>query len=198
MAAAYGIEGYCRDLTRLIGPDTPAEKCVEIARERCASMLKRGLDLRDEFKVVVPGQYSRNLVHRDPRGLFVVIALLWKPETASAIHDHTTWGVMGTYESAIECTNYDRVDDGSTPGMAQVREREVIPSGEGNVEIVLPPKVDIHRMRNPTKRRTITIHTYGREVDACNVYDPATCRMGTVSLRYANRPGEIPGASRIG
>ncbi|MCK6478634.1 MAG: cysteine dioxygenase family protein [Planctomycetaceae bacterium] len=198
MAAAYGIEGYCRDLTRLIGPDTPAEKCVEIARERCASMLKRGLDLRDEFKVVVPGQYSRNLVHRDPRGLFVVIALLWKPETASAIHDHTTWGVMGTYESAIECTNYDRVDDGSTPGMAQVREREVIPSGEGNVEIVLPPRVDIHRMRNPTKRRTITIHTYGREVDACNVYDPATCRMGTVSLRYANRPGEIPGASRIG
>lgn len=198
MAAAYGIEGYCRDLTRLIGPDTPAEKCVEIARERCASMLKRGLDLRDEFKVVVPGQYSRNLVHRDPRGLFVVIALLWKPETASAIHDHTTWGVMGTYESAIECTNYDRVDDGSTPGMAQVREREVIPSGEGNVEIVLPPKVDIHRMRNPTKRRTITIHTYGREVDACNVYDPVTCRMGTVSLRYANRPGEIPGASRIG
>jgi predicted metal-dependent enzyme (double-stranded beta helix superfamily) len=198
MAAAYGIEGYCRDLTRLIGPDTPAERCVEIARERCASMLKRGLDLRDEFRVVVPGQYSRNLVHRDPRGLFVVIALLWKPETASAIHDHTTWGVMGTYESAIECTNYDRVDDGSAPGMAQIKEREVIPSGEGNVEIVLPPKVDIHRMRNPTKRQTITIHTYGREVDACNVYDPVTCRMGTVSLRYANRPGEIPGASRIG
>ncbi len=197
MPAAYGIDGYCRDLTRLLQPDTPGEKAVEIVRDRCRTLLKRGLDLKDEFRVVVPGQYSRNLVYRDPRGLFVILALLWKPETASAVHDHASWGVMGTFESAIEITNYDRVDDGSTPGMAQVREREVLPSGEGNVEVVIPPRVDIHRMANPTKRQTVTLHTYGREIGACNVYDPQTCRVGTLGLRYANRPGEIPGVERI-
>ena len=197
MPAAYGIEGYCRDLTRLLDHDTPGEKCVEIVRERCTALLKRGLDLRDEFRVVVPGQYSRNLVHRDPRGLFVIIAMLWKPETSSAIHDHESWGVMGTYESAIEITNYDRVDDGRTPGTAELKEREVLAASEGKVEVVIPPKVDIHRMANPTKRPTITIHTYGREVGACNVYDQRTGKMGTVSLRYANRPGEIPGTDRM-
>lgn len=197
MPATYGIEGYCRDLTRLIDPTTPGDRCVEIARERCASLLKRGLDLGGEFRVVVPGQYSRNLVYRDPRGLFVVIALLWKPETASAVHDHASWGVMGTLEGTIEVTNFDRLDDGSTPGMADLRVREVLPSGEGNVEVVNPPAVDIHRMSNATRRQTVTLHTYGREVDACNVYDPETGRLGTVSLRYANRPGEIPGPGRI-
>ena len=197
MASTYGIDGYCRDLTRLLGPDTPGEKAVEIVRERCASLLRRGLELEDDFRVVVPGQYSRNLVYRDPRGLFVVLALLWKPETASAVHDHASWGVMGTFESAMEITNYDRVDDGSTPGMADLRVREVLPSTEGNVEVVLPPRVDIHRMANPTKRQTITLHTYGREVGACNVYDPESGKVGTVSLRYANRPGEIPGVERM-
>ena len=45
MAGTYGIEGYCRDLTRLIDHDTPAEKCVDVVRVRCATVLKRGLDL---------------------------------------------------------------------------------------------------------------------------------------------------------
>ena len=197
MSSTYGIDGYCRDLTRLLEPDTPGEKAVEIVRERCASLLRRGLELEDDFRVVVPGQYSRNLVYRDPRGLFVVLALLWKPETASAVHDHASWGVMGTFESAMEITNYDRVDDGSTPGMADLRVREVLPTTEGNVEVVIPPRVDIHRMANPTKRQTITLHTYGREVGACNVYDPQSGKVGTVSLRYANRPGEIPGVERM-
>ena len=98
---------------------------------------------------------------------------------------------------ALEITNYDRVDDGKAPGVAELREREVLPCAEGKVEVVLPPKIDIHRMTNPTGRQTVTIHTYGREVDACNVYDLKSGRMGTLSLRYANRPGEIPGPERM-
>ena len=197
MAATYGIDGYCRDLTRLLQPDTPGDRAVEIVRDRCRTLLKKGLELKDEFRVVVPGQYSRNLVYRDPRGLFVVLALLWKPETKSAVHDHASWGVMGTFESTIEITNYDRVDDGATPGMADLKVREVVPSGAGNVEVVNPPTVDIHRMGNPTRHQTVTLHTYGREVGACNVYDPDTHRIGTVALRYANRPGEVPGVERL-
>jgi predicted metal-dependent enzyme (double-stranded beta helix superfamily) len=193
MPPGYGIEGYCRDLTRLIDHDTPRAKCVAVARERCAALLKKGLDLGSEFRVVVPGQYSRNLVYRDPRGLFVVLAPLWKPGTVSAVHDHASWGAMGTLEGTIEITNYDRVDDGSTAGFAELKVRETLASGEGNVEVVDPPTVDIHRMANPLDRASVTIHTYGREVEACSVYDPESGRMGTMSLRYANRPGEIPG-----
>jgi predicted metal-dependent enzyme (double-stranded beta helix superfamily) len=197
MPPRYGIDGYCRDLTRLIDESTPGAKAVEVARERCETLLKNGVELTDEFRVVVPGQYSRNLVYRDPRGLFVVIALLWKENTVSPVHDHASWGVMGTIESTIHITNYDRVDDGSSPGMAHLKEREELDSGAGGVQIVNPPTIDIHRMANPTGKRTVTLHTYGRETDACNVYDLKSGRMGTVSLRYANRPGEIPGAARI-
>jgi predicted metal-dependent enzyme (double-stranded beta helix superfamily) len=197
MPSVYGIEGYCRDLTRLIDRDTPAEKCVTIVRERCQTLLKKGVELKDEFRAVVPGQYSRNLVYRDPRGLFVILAMLWKPNGGSAVHDHASWGVMGTFENAIEVTNFDRVDDGKTAGFAELKTREVLGAPAGNVEVVIPPRVDIHRMANPTDRATITIHTYGREVDACNVYDPRSGKMGTVSLRYANRPGEIPGPERL-
>lgn len=197
MPSTYGIEGYCRDLTRLIDESTTPERCVEVARERTASLLKRGLELKDEFRVVVPGQYSRNLVYRDPRGLFVVLAMLWKPKSASPVHDHASWATMGTFESAIEVTNYDRLDDGSDPGHADLKEREVLGAAVGQVEVVLPPKIDIHRMANPTDQVTITLHTYGREVEACNVYDLKSGRLGTVSLRYANRPGEVPGPERL-
>jgi predicted metal-dependent enzyme (double-stranded beta helix superfamily) len=169
---------------------------MEIARERCETLLANGVELRDEFRVVVPGQYSRNLVYRDPRGLFVVLALLWKPETVSPVHDHASWGIMGTLESTIEITNFDRVDDRSDPGMAHLKEREVLDSSAGCVQVVDPPFVDIHRMQNPTGRQTITLHTYGREVDACSVYDLKTGKMGSVSLRYANRPGEVPGPAK--
>jgi len=192
---AYGLEAYCSDLARLIGPDTPSAAAVAACRERMEAVLRNGLTLRDEFRVVVPGQYSRNLVHRDPRGLFVVIALLWKPETVSPIHDHASWGVMGTYESTIAITNYDRLDDGKDPAFAHLREREVLESGEGRVEVVDPPRIDVHRMANPTKRQTITIHTYGKETDSCFVYDLVTGKRGPIALRYANRPGEVPGRS---
>lgn len=197
MVGRYDIEGYCRDLTRLIDEETPQSRCVELARERCETLLANGVDLSDDFRVVVPGQYSRNLVYRDPRGLFVVLALLWKPETVSPVHDHASWGIMGTIESTIAVTNYDRVDEGTEPGMAELKEREIIDSSAGCVQVVDPPTIDIHRMQNPTGRQTITLHTYGREVDACSVYCLKTGRMGTVSLRYANRPGEIPGGARL-
>ena len=87
MPAAYGIEGYCRDLTRLIDETTPAARCVEVARERSETLLKLGLALADDFRVVVPGQYSRNLVYRDPRGLFVILAMIWKPNLPSLYTD---------------------------------------------------------------------------------------------------------------
>jgi len=193
---SYGIEGYCRDLTRMIQPDTSSDRCIEVARERCEKLLSNGVELDDEFLTVVPGQYSRNLVYRDPRGLFVVMALLWKPEAMSVVHDHETWGVMGTSTGTIEVTNWNRLDEGEVPGMARLEKRDVVDSGEGQVQIVDPPTVDIHHMTNPTKAQTITIHTYGQETDACNVYDPESGRMGSISLRYANRPGEITGASR--
>jgi predicted metal-dependent enzyme (double-stranded beta helix superfamily) len=127
----------------------------------------------------------------------VVLAMLWKPKSASPVHDHASWATMGTFESAIEVTNYDRVDDGADPGRADLKVREVLDASVGQVEVVLPPKVDIHRMANPTDKVTITIHTYGREVEACNVYDLKSGRLGTVSLRYANRPGEVPGPERL-
>ena len=51
---------------------------------------------------------------------------------------------------------------------------------------MIPPKVDIHRMANPTKRTTITIHTYGDPGTRATVFDVKLGTYETVDLKFHN------------
>ncbi len=143
--------------------------------------------LRPEDRQVPPVGYGRNLLHRDAEHQFVVIAMVWPPETGGLPHDHGTWGVVAVSEGSVQVTNFEREDDGSDPARARLRAVETLRASQGAIATVLPPHADFHSVRNTdTDRTAVTIHIYGREPRLFHRVDLATGLLTEVELTYHN------------
>ena len=114
----------------------------------------------------------------------MVVAILWAPNSRSPVHDHNTWGVIGVYDNYVRITNFERLDDGSKTDFARLEEKEALIAPRGAVGYVLPPYQEIHRMENPTGKPTVGIHTYGRAVEECTVFDTETGGTRTIDLSF--------------
>jgi len=117
--------------------------------------------------------YARHEIYACPEGGISLFAMVWRPGQWTPVHDHGTWGVVGVVEGALEERNFIRTDD-------RCREDSGIVLCRGGVSILHPgtvttfvPNPDhIHRTGVPWNRTlTITLHLYGREMSAYNVYD---------------------------
>lgn len=100
-------------------------------------------------------------VHRSPEGNFVILAYIWEPHQIDVIHDHNSWGVIGTLTGKVSERKYRRVDDGARDGYAELEEishRLLIP---GDTSSVMPLDGGIHRMENLTNC-SISINVYGK------------------------------------
>ena len=58
-------------------------------------------------------------------------------------HDHGIWETLFVYRGRVRHAVYERVDDASQPGRAQLVEREAGVLGPGDFALVVPPR-DIH------------------------------------------------------
>jgi 3-mercaptopropionate dioxygenase len=119
-----------------------------------------------------PDGYRSHFLHAEPDGAFSIVALVWRPEQVTRIHDHVTWCIFGV----IQGTEYEelfRLDE---------EERYLVEAGHsvnraGDVSGFAPPG-DIHRLRNAGDGTAISIHVYGTDVT----------RIGSSVRRYYDLP----------
>lgn len=78
-------------------------------------------------------------------------------------HDHTTWACVAAVVGSEFNTLYDRLDDGSVEGKAQIEVREVIELAPG-VSVSLMPD-DIHSVEIRGKECIRHLHFYGRPLE---------------------------------
>ncbi|HLZ09087.1 MAG TPA: hypothetical protein VKT80_10900, partial [Chloroflexota bacterium] len=71
--------------------------------------------------------------------------------SATPVHDHLAWGLVGLYRGEQEETVYRRVDDGSTPDHAKLVVDEVRRLRPGDYYLLLPPEGDIHGVRTTSE-----------------------------------------------
>jgi predicted metal-dependent enzyme (double-stranded beta helix superfamily) len=120
------------------------------------SLSSSGL-LLPEQRVGDPSAYRSHLLHVAPDGAFSLVALVWLPGQATAIHDHLSWCVVGVFEGAEHETRYRLTEDG-----------ELVESGSaiafpGDVSGLMPPG-DIHRVHNTSDITAISLHVYGADL----------------------------------
>ncbi|HET7648869.1 MAG TPA: cysteine dioxygenase family protein, partial [Gaiellaceae bacterium] len=108
-----------------------------------------------------PDRYRPHLVHVHPEGLYSVVALVWRPGQATAIHDHRCWCVVGVWQGSEQETTYDLYRDGSGPYLV---ERACACSSPGVVSVLVPPDEDVHRVANCGNELAISIHLYGDDI----------------------------------
>ena len=128
------------------------------------------------------------LLHTDERFGFIVNAVVREPNRKGSVHDHSTaWVLYGLLAGTESLERYDRLDDGSKPGYAQVRLASVTTGGPGQVDLV--PPYNIHAEQGGPGRSVALIFRSERLVGRI-LQHGYNLTDGSVIERYG--PTQIP------
>jgi len=79
------------------------------------------------------------LLHAEPDDGFTIAALVKAPHQGTPVHDHgATWTLYGVFAGAETIARYERLDDGGTPGRADLRPSTEFLGQPGAVDVVRP------------------------------------------------------------
>jgi len=79
------------------------------------------------------------LFYVDPDFGFVINGLVKAPNTRTSIHDHAhNWTLYGVLDGSENIKRYERLDDGSKPDYAELRNTENFRVGPGDIDLVRP------------------------------------------------------------
>lgn len=96
------------------------------------------------------------LLYVDPDYDFVINAVVRVPGRKGSIHDHAdAWVLYGLLDGTESLERFDRFDDGSRPGYAEIRLSSVTNGTQGKVDLV-PPR-NIHAEQGGDRRSVAII-----------------------------------------
>jgi predicted metal-dependent enzyme (double-stranded beta helix superfamily) len=180
----------------IAGADSPAAACDAI-RPAFADLLADPDWLPDEFAEAVPGSgmgggIGQWLLYRSG-GSLSLFSLVVPSGSATPVHDHLAWGLVGLYrgEQDEEIYAYDNGE------LRLVKRRALAP---GDFYTLLPPRDDIHRVRTTSETTSVSIHLLTNDTGCVwrHSYEPATGHVHPFRSGYANAfcvggdPGERP------
>ena len=99
------------------------------------------------------------LLYVDPDHDFVINAVVRVPGRKGSVHDHADcWVLYGLLDGTESLERYDRLDDGSKPGYAEIKLSSVTTGSQGKVDLV-PPR-NIHAEQGgPTRSVAIIVRS---------------------------------------
>jgi len=103
-------------------------------------------------------------LYRSPDRSFLVLAYIWEPHTLCEIHDHSSWGIIGSLFHPMREVRYRRLDDGRQEGFAELKEISSRVIEPGEVARVLPLDKGIHQTGSATGQLSISLGIYGRSI----------------------------------
>jgi 3-mercaptopropionate dioxygenase len=169
---------------------SPAEAC-EAIRPRFAELLGDPEWLPARFQQPNPdsgmgGGIGQWLLFRAADRALTLFALIVPPGSATPIHDHLAWGLVGLYRGTQDEEIYAARDGRARP----VERRSLAP---GDFYVLLPPRDDIHRVRTTSPETSVSVHLLTNDTGCVwrHAYDersgePAPFRSGYVNVACEN------------
>jgi predicted metal-dependent enzyme (double-stranded beta helix superfamily) len=133
--------------------------------------------------------YKNLLLYVDPDHHFVINAVVRVPGRTGSVHDHAdAWVLYGVLDGSEHLERYERVDDGSRPGRAELRLSSVTVGTSGKVDLVAPHAIHAEQ-GGPTRSVAIIVRSQrlGEGTVLQHQYDPA---RNSVVEQYG--PTQVP------
>lgn len=172
--SAYRLADYVADLRRISSEETDDRKIVQRVSPLAKKFAASPDLVKPEHYEVDPDQgFTLNLLHEEDDHANAVFLFAWAPNRGTPAHNHKTWGVVVGIEGEELETWWRRLDDGSKPGFADLKQESQNKVGPGTVSCVLPE--DLHTVQNNMDCVTLSLHTYGKHINYTgrSSFDPA-------------------------
>ena len=134
-----------------------------------------------------PGeQQNRYLIGQEgPDGISLYLNVLRAGKKIPP-HNHTTWACIAAVDGVEHNTLYDRLDDGSAPGKAEIRAREVVAVTPGSAIAMLPD--DVHSVEIRGDQIIRHLHFYGRPLEMLDKrltfdMEKGTCKIMQMAVK---------------
>jgi 3-mercaptopropionate dioxygenase len=169
----------------IVSSGSPVEACDRI-RPRFAELLADPDWLPDGFASPNPesgmgGGIGQWLLGRATDGSLTLFSLVVPSGSATPVHDHLAWGLVGLYRGEQDEEIY--VHDGTE--LRLVERRALAP---GDFYELLPPQGDIHRVRTTSAEASVSIHLLTNDTGCVwrHTYDPESGHVHPFRSGYAN------------
>lgn len=129
------------------------------------------------------------LFYVDPDFHFVINGVVRVPGRTGSVHDHAdAWVLYGVLDGTESLERFDRVDDGSRPGYAEVKLSSVTTGSQGKVDLV-PPRAIHAEQGGPTRSVAVIVRSekLGEGTVLQHLYDR---KANTIVDQYG--PTQIP------
>lgn len=134
------------------------------------------------------------LLYRDTTGTLSLSALVLPPGTATPVHDHLAWGLVGLYvgEQAEE------VYEPAAPVGAEATHADLKLVANNRLEIgsfyeLIPPTGDIHRVITTSAEPSISLHLLGNDVGCVlrHRFEPDSGQVAPFRSGYTNQECQV-------
>jgi predicted metal-dependent enzyme (double-stranded beta helix superfamily) len=133
--------------------------------------------------------FKNLLLYVDLQHHFAINAVVRAPGRVGGVHDHAdAWVLYGVLDGAESLERYERIDDGSRPGFAELRLACVTTGTQGKVDLV-PPHAIHAEQGGPGRSVAVILRSQrlGEGTVLQRAYDP---KVKTVIERFG--PTQVP------
>jgi predicted metal-dependent enzyme (double-stranded beta helix superfamily) len=183
------LDRFINDLRAIWAAESENQRRMERARPLLERFVKD--DAVKAHSAAWPSTegHKNLLLYVDPEHHFVINAVVRVPGRKGSVHDHAdAWVLYGVLDGSESLERYDRIDDGSRPGYAEVKLASVTTGTQGKVDLV-PPHAIHAEQGGPTRSVAIIVRSQrlGQGTVLQRRYDPKT---NAVTEQYG--PTQVP------
>ncbi len=161
---SYGVEDYVADIRAIVAEETEQRRITERIRPLAKRLAAEPGWFKDEYRTTDPDQgFGVHLLSEEENHDTAVFVIAWAPNRGTKPHNHLTWAVVVGLEGEEHEVNFQRLDDGSKPGFADLKACGEATLYPGSTSVCMPH--DIHRVWNTGESVSISLHTYGRHLN---------------------------------
>lgn len=126
------------------------------------------------------------LLHEEADHTLAILAVSWLPHRGTPAHDHGTWAVVAGVDGPEKNEFFERTDDRSRPGHAELKKISEKTFTAGDV--LAMPQGSIHGVWNDSEAVSVSLHIYGKHINYTgrSQFDPEKCTETPFILKMAS------------